>query len=222
MKKLIVLLSLIHSCALAQLDLRATLSNTILNVQFGTLSTPGYDYGGAGFGVPTLGLEAEWNLRKRLNPKADTVFNPKAIGSTSLEACLFYSTHNLKVHGYTANNDIMNSSMQVQLMQVPLIFKGNAHLSVLDENLRISFGLGIVTSYVISTKLTEDARAYTRDAKGNAIKDANGNYTWVDYSASGSMGGSDRRIYNSFCLEFSFAFKRLFICERAWFSSQDM
>ena len=116
----------------------------------------------------------------------------------------------------------MNSSLQLQVIQVPIIFKGNAHLSVLDENLRVSFGLGLVSSYVLSSYLKEDARAYVRDSKGNAIKDANGNYNWTDYAAEASTTQSGKRFYNSVCVELSFAFKRLFISERAWFSWQDM
>ncbi|MCI0751946.1 MAG: hypothetical protein L0Y35_08915 [Flammeovirgaceae bacterium] len=179
-----------------------------------------YFYGGAAFGVASLGLEGELWLRKPRYLRGDSVvMNPKYFTSTSLEVCMFYSNHEFSVTGYSnhAEPDLMSSNAEIRLLQIPVILKGSAHISVLDENLRISMGIGIVNSIVLKSHLKEEARIFIRDPDPNI-----GITGWNDYSDEANTTKSGKRFYNSFCIEFSFGFKRLFIAERAWFSFTDM
>ncbi len=222
MRKLILII-LLPIAAEAQIDVRATISNTILNVGYGKGVNEEYFYGGSGFGSLSPGIEAEFRLKKLQYDKTDSaVISPKAFITTAIEAAVLYSSHAFIVNGYTSVFDPMASKLQVDVIQMPLIFKGNAHLSVLDENLRISLGLGVVNSYVLSQNLKESARAYSRDSKGNAIKDTSGNFIWVDYAAEANGTDAGPRFFTSFCLEFSISFKRLYVAERAWFGGRDM
>ena len=209
---------------LAQVDIRATLSQTILNIDYGkSMDKYHFLYGGAGLGTPALGVEVEMPLRKRRPVTIDSLTQlPKGVLFGSVAMCLYYSNHTHSVQGRSEFYDPLHSRFDVRLIQIPLIYKGNFRLSILEEDVRFSFGIGIVNSYILKSSLQEVARAFTRDQNGNAIVDANGNNTWIDYADSKVTTDYGRRFYNSFCFEVSIGFKRLFISERAWFSPTDM
>ena len=200
----------------AQFDLRATLSQTLLNMSFGKAGTPSYFYGGTGFGTPTIGLEGEWRLkRSRINNDSVDVLNPRAHTSSSVEVIILYANYKREVLGRTSDNDPLTSAFNIRLLQVPVLYKVNAHLSALDENVRISFGIGVVASYVVYSHLKESAQDY-KYANNKLVSQQ-------DYSDEANTTGYGPRFYLSpVCFEFSFAFRRLFIAERAWFSFQNM
>jgi hypothetical protein len=214
--KAIAIIMLFPFFVQAQFDLRATLSQTILNMSFGKAGTPSYFYGGSGFGSPTIGLEGEWRFRRsRINNDSTDVLNPRAHTSSSVEVVVLYANYKREVLGKTADNDPLTSSFNVRLLQIPIIYKVSAHLSALDENVRISFGIGVVASYVMYSHLKESAQDFSY-ANNKLVGER-------DYSDEANTTSDGPRFYLSpVCFEFSFAFKRLFIAERAWFSFQNM
>jgi len=216
MMRKVLLILIIPFTASAQADFRATLSQTILNVSFGKAGTPSYDYGGTGFGTPTIGLEGEWRLKwSRINNDSVDVLSPRSRTSTSIEVALFYAGYKREVIGYTSDNDPLNSALDIKLLQVPLIYKLNAHLSALDENVRISFGIGVVASYVVRSHLKESAKDFSY-ANNKVVSE-------FDYQDEATTTNYGPQFYLSpVCFEMSFAFRRLFIAERAWFSFQNM
>jgi hypothetical protein len=205
MKKFIHLLLFVAPvAALCQVDIRVGIAQNTFNFMYGTQQ---FYYGGAG--ASAVSPIADFDIHLGSFKSASRKGKPMALGYKSLLVCVNYHSANLQQKGYTESNDPMYSRFEAQVIYVPLLYKLNAQLFVLDEDFHIAFGLGMVNGVLLQAALHEEGTDYQYDSDNQLTGQ-------VDYADNRDVTAFSRRYWPGLTLEMSFAFKRAFLSIRPY------
>jgi hypothetical protein len=215
MKRLIICLVLISPVVCAQprtFTARVTMANASAHFNFQS-SKGSFGYGG-GASSMSPGIEAEIRLapiRFKRELKMMGIYN------TSNKALLIgvnYAEHEFAVRGFSLDYDPLYSAFQTRYIHAPVVLKYNVQLFLLDEDFHLSMGLGVVNSFLLRSRLHEEATDNDRDAQGRVIASR----YFIDEKDVTSLGV---KYTTSICFDMSVSFKRLYIGERAFFGFKD-
>lgn len=203
MKTILFLLSLTSFITHAQLIVRPVISQNAFQIRYYGDGT--YDYGGK-FGRTALvpGLDVEYRFTKEL----DSLSSPMKLATNSRFAILFsasYWKYNNVESGFNEDR-MLSSSYRSQFIAMPLLVKYYMQVGVLNENMHLGWGLGIMGLYRLKTELHEEAIAIVSQQTMTATADL------TKQSPALSL---------AFCLELSLEYNRFYFALRAYQSGQD-
>jgi len=212
---LIIALLLANREVKSQLDIRVGISQNFYNINFGGDSD--YFYGDAGNNSVGPVVDFEYHRKKHYWIKKDTVLSMKKLMLTLHSSILMgfqYTNHTHTESGVNQVDDDIFSSWNNQYLHIPLIYKINIQPLILDENFHMSFGVGIVNSFLLSSRLEESATIFTRDSEGEILDERS-------VSDEASVKPYARKYIPSIGIVMSGSFKRLFIAMRGWINFSD-
>lgn len=216
MKRIFIIALLLANCEVkAQLDIRVGISQNFYNINFGSNSD--YFYGGAGNNSVGPVVDFEYHRKKHYWMKKDTVLSMKKLMLTLHSSILMgfhYTYHTHTVSGVNQVDDDIFSNWNNKYLHIPLIYKINFQPLILDENFHMSFGIGVVNSFLVSSTLEERATIYTRDSEGEIL-----DQQFVSDQAN--VKPYAKKYIPMLGLEMSGSFKRLYIAIRAWLNFSD-
>jgi hypothetical protein len=205
MKKLIhFVLWVSPAVASGQVDIRVGIAQNTFNFMYGMQQ---FYYGGAG--APAVSPVADFDIHLGNFKSTTRKGRAMALGYKSLIVGLNYHSASLQQKGYTGSNDPMYSRFEAQVIYLPILYKLNAQLFVLDEDFHIAFGLGMVNGVLLDAALHEEGTDYQYDSNDQLTGQ-------VDYADDRNVTAFSRRYWPGLTLEMSFAFKRAFLSIRPY------
>lgn len=213
MRNLIILFLLTSLVTNAQFVARPIISQNAFQIEYYGNGT--YDYGGK-FGSTAFvpGLDVEYRFSKEL----DSLSSPMKLATNSCFAILFsasYWKYTNEENGFNKDGNPLSSSYRSQFIAMPLLAKYYMQLGVLNENMRIGWGLGIIGLYRLKTELHEGATLYTRDPVTNGV------ISQQAFEGTADLTKQSPSLTIGFCLEMSVEYNRLYFALRAYQSGQD-
>jgi hypothetical protein len=213
MRNLIVAFLLVSLTAKAQFVVRPIISQNAFQIQYYGNGT--YDYGGK-FGSTAFvpGLDIEYRFTKVL----DSLSSPMKLATNPCFVLLFSASfwkYTNVENGFNTKGDPLSSTYQSQFIAMPLLAKYYMQLGVLNENMRIGFGLGVIGLYRLQTELHEEAILYTRDPVTNGV------ISQQTVEATADIAKQSPSVTIGFCLEISVEYNRFYFALRAYQSGQD-
>jgi hypothetical protein len=213
MRNLVFLFLVVCLSTNAQFIVRPIISQNAFQIQFYGNGT--YNYGGK-FGSTAFvpGLDLEYRFTKEL----DSLSSPMKLSTNSSFALLFSASYwkytNVET-GFNKDGDALSSSYRSQFVAMPLLAKYYVQLGILNENMRIGWGLGVMGLYRLSTELGEEAIMYTRDPVTNGVISQQTVETTADIAKQSPL------LTIGFCLELSIEYSHFYFAFRAYQSGQD-
>lgn len=172
-----------------------------------------YTYAGKGSSSWSPVLDFEY--RKRISVDSSSSEQILATNpSLAVVAGLSYWRPDLQEWGTSLTSEYLTSSYQAKFIALYLMPKGYWQLGVLNENIRIGAGLGLLILYRLETKLAESATFYNRDNNGFIIS----SYTLSDQR---DVTMESHRFSPNWCLELTVEIGRIYMAMRAFRSLQD-
>lgn len=213
MRILIIPFLLSSLATTAQLIVRPIISQNAFQIEYYGNGT--YDYGGK-FGSTAFvpGLDIEYRFMKEL----DSLSSAMKLSTNSCFAILFSTSYwkytNVET-GFNKDGDALSSSYRSQFVAMPLLAKYYVQMGILNENLRIGWGLGVISLYRLNTELHEEAIVYTRDPVTNGV------ISQQTIVATADIASQSPLLTIGFCLELSVEYSRFYFAFRAYQSGQN-
>ncbi len=213
MRNFIILFLLTSLTTNAQFVVRPIFSQNAFQILYYGNGT--YDYGGK-FGSTAFvpGLDLEYRFSKEL----DSLSSPMKLATNSCFALLFnasYWKYTNEENGFNKKGDPLSSSYRSEFIAMPLLAKYYMQMGVLNENMRIGWGLGVIGLYRLKTELHEEAIVYTLDPVTNGV------ISQQTFEATADIAKQSPSITIGFCLEMSVEYNRLYFALRVYQSGQD-
>jgi hypothetical protein len=173
-----------------------------------------YSYGGK-LGASSFmpALDVEYRFGKKLDSMSSLMqlaTNPRYGIITGIG----FWRHLNSEKGISLSSDDISSSYRSSFVCAPLIFKYYMQMGVLNENMKIGFGLGAIGLYRLNTELHEEAVIYARDQNFRVISEQ-----LVEDTRDITQASAPLAI--GFCIEMSFEYERFYVAFRAWGAGQD-
>jgi hypothetical protein len=215
MKRLtLILLTIIPNMLWAQkLSVRPTFAYSASNMTFGSSSSGNYNYGG-GSNYASPGVDLEWKLKPMKLKKFSALYKIHNTSHKSIMTGMYYVENHYSVYGFSVANDYLTSGFDSRYIHVPLIYKWNFQPFIMNEDLHVSGGLGMMNSFLLNAQLKETSTHYTLDATNHVIGR-------TVTSAEADVTSFSVSYYWSISIDLSVSFKRLYMGERAYFGFQD-
>ena len=219
----IILFCTISFSVSAQLSVRLGVAKNFYNINFGNEN--GYFYGGAGNQNIGPVLDLEYDFARHYMFRKDTSMTLRKLllrSNASMVIGFHYFNSYLSDEGFNRDGDPVFSNWTNQYLMVPILWKTNIQPFVLDEDFRVSIGMGVTLAFLLSSQLNEGIDVYMRDSQGNLIQDVDGNYILeVEIRDAAEVKTYSKTIYPMFSIDMSVRFKRLYSGIRAWIGFGD-
>ena len=215
MKNIVILFLVASLTTKAQFIVRPIISQNAFQIQY--YGNGIYHYGGRFGGTAFVpGLDLEYRFTKEL----DSLSSPMKLGTNSCFALLFsasYWKYNNIETGLNRkdNNGPLSSSYRSQFIAMPLLLKYYIQMGVLNENMRIGWGLGVMGLYRLKTELHEEAIVYTLAPVTNFV------ISQQTFEATADITKQSPQLTFPFCFEMSFEYNRFYFALRAYQSRKD-
>ena len=213
MKILIILFLLVSLTTNAQFIVRPVISQNAFQIKYYGNGT--YDYGGKfGSTAAVAGLDLEYRFTKEL----DSLSSPMKLATNSSFALLFsagYWKYTNVENGLNKNGEPLASSYRSQFIAMPLLAKYYMQPGILNENMRIGWGLGVMGLYRLKTELREQAILYTRDPVTNGV------ISQQTIGATAEITNQSPSLTVGFCIELSVEYGRIYFSLRSYQSGKD-
>jgi hypothetical protein len=212
MRLIVVLWLLVNLPTFGQFVVRPFVMQNAFQVKY---NAGEYDYGGK-FGDTAFspGLDLEYRFSKAL----DSLSSPAKLATNAYFALLVgaaYWKHNNIGTGFNRNGDQLYSAYSNEFIAIPLLAKYYVQLGILNEKMRMGWGLGVLGLYRLKTGLHEEAIIYTRDPVNNSIISSQ---TIEDER---DLTKTSPQLALGFYLELSFEYDRFYFALRAFQSGGD-
>jgi len=212
MRYLFILFCLLSYTALAQFIARPVVMQNAFQIEY---NRGVYDYGGK-FGSSAFvpGLDLEYRFIKEL----DSLSSPTKLATNSFFAILFnasYWKYSNNETGYNKSGDKLASTYNSQFISMPLMAKYYMQLGVLNEKMRLGWGVGAIGLYRLKTELHEEAIIYTRSPTNNSVI---GQKTIEDTADIEKLSPT---LTIGYCIEGSFEYGRFYVAFRAFGTTKD-
>ncbi len=213
MKHLILLILMMISQALwaQRLSVRPTFAYSSFNMIYGSNSN--YNYGG-GSDYAAPGVDLEWKLQSMKLKKFPALYKVHNTSHKAIMTGIYYGENHYSVYGFSVANAYLTSKFDSKYIHIPLLYKWNFQPFILDEDLHVSAGIGMMNSFLLNAQLKESSTQYTLNATNHVI----GQTVTSDQADVTSYSVS---YFWSFSIDISISFKRLYVGERAYFGFQD-
>ena len=206
MKRLLIVSVFLSNGCLAQLVIRPSIFQNNFQIYY---NKGQYSYGGQ-FGassfVPTLDLEYRFGKElDSLSTSWQMATNPRYGLITGISIWNYLNTEK----GMSLKGDDLFSSYRSRFVSVPLMLKYYLQVGVLNENMRLGWGLGAIGLYRLKTELHEEATIYIRDSQNVFI-----GQQFVEDTRD--ITKSSMPLTFAWCIELSFEYGRFYLSFRAW------